>query len=104
MVVVRLVRKFRKGTFRTTSEKFAHPLDRANRVTYLTAQSLPQAHTHDDMRHFLAGVLNCAAALVAALPAICLVPSVLSDFAAISSSGRDSPHVPGDSILAQRND
>ena len=55
------------------------------------------------MRHFLAKILNCAAPLLAALPAIFLVPG-LSDFAAINSSGRESPHVPGDSIPAQRTD
>jgi hypothetical protein len=56
------------------------------------------------MRHFLAGIPNCAAPLVAALSAIFLIPSGLSDFAAINSSGRESPHLPGDSIPAQRND
>ena len=51
------------------------------------------------MRHFLAGILNCATPLVAALPAIFLVPSGLSDFAVIISSG-----LPGHSIPAERND
>jgi len=55
------------------------------------------------MRHFLAKILNCAAPLFAALPAIFLVPG-LSDLAAINSSGRESPHVPADSIPVQRTD
>jgi hypothetical protein len=52
------------------------------------------------MRHFLAKILNCAAPLLAALPAIFLVPG-LSDLAAIN---RESPHVPADSIPVQRTD
>jgi hypothetical protein len=48
------------------------------------------------MRHLLARILNCAAPLVAALPAIFLLPSGWSDFA--------TNRVPSDSIPAQRND
>jgi hypothetical protein len=55
------------------------------------------------MRHFLARILNCAAPLAAALPAIFLVPSGLPDMAAINSSGRVSLHVSRDSIPKQRN-
>ena len=53
------------------------------------------------MRHFLAKILNCATSLVAALPAIFLVPSGVSDSATIISFGREL--LPGDAIRAQRN-
>src|SRR3954454_7155832 len=56
------------------------------------------------MRHFLARILNCAAPLVAALPAIFLVPSGLSDVAVIISSGREPPRVLGHSLPEERND
>ena len=55
------------------------------------------------MRHFLAKILNCAAPLAAALPAI-LVPSGLSDVAVIISSGREPPRVLGHSLPEERND
>src|SRR3954453_6821647 len=50
------------------------------------------------MRHFLARILNCAAPLVAALPAIFLLPSGLSDVAVVISSGREPPRVLGHSL------
>src|SRR4051812_18344178 len=54
------------------------------------------------MRHFLAGILNCAAPLVAVIPAIFLLPSGWPDFAASISSGRESLREAGDTIPAQR--
>src|SRR4051812_36896082 len=56
------------------------------------------------MRHFLAGILNCAAPLVAVIPAIFVLPSGWPDFAASISSGRGSLREVGDTIPAQRND
>jgi hypothetical protein len=55
------------------------------------------------MRHLLARVLNCAAPLIAALPAIFLVPSGLSDIGVIISPGREPARVLG-SVAEEQHD